>query len=144
MRALMRKWLGIESLDASHKNLLQEVEQEVEKLENSMRTLERKMCRVEELYKDLVSIGVDVHFKEPHMILIYSRLGGGQLREISANFDTIAELNAFVRTLKAKYNTSYDVWDAPQTVHEIIGRGLKTRRYPSCSGPERGVEPGDR
>jgi hypothetical protein len=63
--------------------------------------------------KDLVNIGVDVHFTHPHMILIYSRLKGGQLRHIDAQFNNIAELNAFVTELRRKFNTRITTWDAP-------------------------------
>ena len=66
--------------------------------------------------KNLVSIGVDVHFKEPHMILIYSRLGGGQLREIRVHFKDLRELEDLVRELKARYATDYVIIDALPTM----------------------------
>jgi hypothetical protein len=85
----LRLWLGVESLNS-------------------------KVNRLDNLYADLVSIGVDVHFKEPHMILIYSRLNGGQIREVRANFNNLKELNEFVRELKQRYATNHEIWDFPQ------------------------------
>lgn len=67
-----------------------------------------------ELYGNLVNIGVDVHFKEPHMILIYSRLNGGQLRHIEADFKDLRQLDELVRELKARYRTDRETWDPPQ------------------------------
>lgn len=88
VKSRLRRWLGIER----HEDRLDDLNQ---------------------LYSDLVSIGVDVHFKEPHMILIYSRLKGGQLRHIDANFESLAELNDFVKWLKEKYKTEKTTWDVP-------------------------------
>lgn len=73
--------------------------------------LEDDFVKLEKLYSDLVSIGVDVHFKEPHMILIYSKLNGGQIRHIPANFKTMKELQSFVQWLKEKYSTDIETWD---------------------------------
>lgn len=67
-----------------------------------------------DLNKDLVSIGVDVHFKTPHMILIYSRLQGGQIREISADFESMQDLSNFVQELKFRFNTGKVVTDVPR------------------------------
>lgn len=84
----LRKWLGVESQE-SH------------------------IRRLEVLTRDLVSIGVDIHFKEPHMILIYSRLNGGQIREIRADFRDMRELQQFVEGLKVRFNTSSVTVDRP-------------------------------
>jgi hypothetical protein len=77
-----------------------------------------KIRRLNNLYKDLVSIGVDVHFKSPHMILIYSRLKGGQIFEIDAHFDNNKDLMDFVKELKYRFNTSYIHTDIPP---QLIG-----------------------
>jgi len=74
---------------------------------------ESHIRRLEVLTRDLVSIGVDIHFKEPHMILIYSRLNGGQIQEIKADFKNIQELQQCVKELKQRYNTKYETWDIP-------------------------------
>jgi hypothetical protein len=86
LRTKLRSWLGINSLDA-------------------------KTERLFALNKDLVSIGVDVHFKTPHMILIYSNINGGQLRHIDANFDNMKDLSTFVHGLKKRFNTDVETWD---------------------------------
>jgi hypothetical protein len=74
---------------------------------------DQEIQRLDVLYKDLVSIGVDVHFRSPHMILIYSNLRGGQIREIDANFQNIAELQAFVHELRERFNTRKVTYDVP-------------------------------
>ena len=64
-------------------------------------------------YNNLVSIGVDVHFKSPHMILVYSDLGGGQLRHIEASFDNLKELTEFVNSLRLRFKTNRVIFDSP-------------------------------
>lgn len=71
---------------------------------------------------DLVHIGVDVYFEEPHMILIYSKLKGGQIRQISANFDNLWELDNFVTELKDKFNTKKVTWDIPKDTFKVINK----------------------
>lgn len=85
----IRKWLGID--------------------EN-----ESEIKRLEKLYSDLVSIGIDVHFREPHMILIYSKLNGGQLRHIPVDIGNIPQLEKIVRELKEMYGTTVETWDYPK------------------------------
>jgi hypothetical protein len=92
----LRKWLGVESQE-SH------------------------IRRLEVLTRDLVSIGVDVHFKEPHMILIYSRLNGGQIREIRADFRDIRELQQFVEELRNRFNTRTVTYDRPRGMEHLKG-----------------------
>jgi hypothetical protein len=88
LRGKLREWIGVDKQEIRINNL-------------------------DSLYKDLASIGVDVHFREPHMILIYSRLNGGQIREVRADFTNMKELEDFVRELKSRYNTSHVVSDLP-------------------------------
>lgn len=75
--------------------------------------------------KDLVQIGVDVHFKgESSMILVYSRLGGGQIREIPARFDNISDLNRAVKEIEGRYGADPrgTIWDAPPAMRSFIER----------------------
>jgi len=72
-----------------------------------------KLDRLVKLHHDLVNIGVDVHFKQPHMILIYSKLNGGQIRHIEADFTNIRELEDFIRELKMRFMTEKITIDAP-------------------------------
>lgn len=74
---------------------------------------ETEIKKLNLLYTDLVSIGLDVHFKEPSMILIYSHLKGGQIRHISADFKTLNDLNRFVRDLKDRFRVTYATIDFP-------------------------------
>ena len=98
----IRKWLGISNLEIDTKNL-----------EISINSSKMRLNNLDALYADLVSIGIDVHFKSPHMILIYSNLKGGQLRHIEASFETLQELNDLVKFLKEKYKTKEITWDMP-------------------------------
>lgn len=95
IRKKLRTWLGIE------------------RNEEDIETLDR-------LYSDLTSIGVDVHFKSPHMILIFTKLGGGQIHHIDANFQDLKELNDFVRWLKEKYRPREVYWDLPPHLRNWI------------------------
>ncbi len=83
------------------------------KLIERLETLER-------LYKDLALVGVDVHFKEPHMILVFSRFNGGTIRHIEANFDSIRDLELFCQELKKKFNTEKFVFDAHSQVKDYF------------------------
>lgn len=75
---------------------------------------ETRLNELDSLYSDLVSIGVDVHFRgQPHMILIFSRLKGGQIREISAHFNSLQELNDLCKYLKDRYKPSSTFVDMP-------------------------------
>ena len=76
--------------------------------------LRGRVKELERLNKDLVNIGVDVHFKEPHMILIYTKLGGGQIRHVEASFKSLRELNEFVRELRERYHTNAVTYDLPR------------------------------
>lgn len=93
LKRKLRKWLGLDK--------------DVQLLKTDLKNLEDTM-------KDLVNIGVDVHFKEPHMILIYSRLNGGQLRHIDADFKNLKDLDLFVCELRGRFNTSRETWDVPR------------------------------
>ena len=81
--------------------------------------LTRGVTKLNQVTADLVNIGVDVHFKEPHMILIYSRLNGGQIREVRADFKNLKDLDRFVKELKSRFNTRSEIWDAPPSVQEM-------------------------
>jgi len=74
---------------------------------------ENKIKDLENVISDLVHIGVDVNFKEPHMIIIYSKLKGGQMRLIPAQFDNLKDLEDYVSYLKEKYKTKMERWDTP-------------------------------
>ena len=93
----------------------------MEDIHNHIYRHENEIKKLEKLTNDLVSIGVDVNFKEPHMILIYSRLNGGQIREIPAQFDNLRDLEEFVKELKERYRTKVETWDKPPTLRDIWG-----------------------
>ncbi len=85
----------------------------------------RNWLGIEELdkhYRDLVSIGVDVHFKKPHMILIYSHLNGGLIKHIDAAFDNLQDLTELVRELEDRYKTRRTIWDVPRPANNRPGR----------------------
>lgn len=101
LRNKLRTWLGITSVDTR------------------CLSVQEKAQRLEQLYADLVSIGVDVHFKEPHMILVYSRLKGGQIREIRADFDNMQDLDRFVAELRVRFNTKAVTYDLPDRLRRF-------------------------
>lgn len=95
LKRRLRKWLGVDKLATENMLLTQTIE-------------------------NLVNIGVDVHFKSPHMILIYSKLNGGQLRHIDADFKDIRDLQRFVGDLKARFRTNIDTWDTPPQMRGFL------------------------
>jgi len=95
LKRWLQRWLGMDKLAAENARLLA-------------------------LYKDLVSIGIDVHFKEPAMILVYSRLNGGQIKEIRADFKNLKELDRFVKQLKHQFNTTNTTWDTWPGAKELL------------------------
>jgi hypothetical protein len=109
MKEWLKKQLG---LPVYWENILR-LREEISPLKSEVRDLKRKMEEMDTLTKDLVNIGVDVHFNEPHMILIYSRLHGGQLRHVEANFKDMRDLNDFCRRLSEQYKTSRLTADMP-------------------------------
>lgn len=88
-------------------------EERLAKLIEYSSDLHRRIMMLEDLYKNLAAIGVDVHFKEPHMILIFSHIGGGQIRHIPAHFSNLTDLNEFCRRLKNQFNTDRITFDLP-------------------------------
>jgi len=74
---------------------------------------QRRIKSTEDNLVGLTSIGVDVHFKSPHMILIFSKLKGGQIRHIEADFKNMRELQDLVERLKTTYKPQRVWWDCP-------------------------------
>ena len=85
----------------------------IDYIAKSVRTNEKIVCAVDARTRDLVHIGVDVHFKSPHMILIYSKLKGGQLRHIDVDLKDMNHLHTAVREIKQRYGTRKEIWDTP-------------------------------
>jgi hypothetical protein len=86
---------------------------------NWIRRKLRTWLGIEEIdkhYHDIVNLGIDVHFKKPHMILIYSRFNGGLIKHIEADFQNLKELNEFVRELEIKYRTKKTIFDSPRNM----------------------------
>jgi hypothetical protein len=77
----------------------------------------KDLQRLDRITHDLVSIGVDVQYKEQSTIIILSHLNGGQVRQIPAHFKDLAELEQLIKGLKCQYNTSRDIWDMPFGFH---------------------------
>ena len=99
LRMRLRSWLGVEANQS-------------------------ELRALRELHKDLVSIGVDVHFKEQSMILVYTHLGGGQIRHIPGRFDNLSDLRMFVERLRSQFRTDVLTVDAPPQsgIREFISR----------------------
>ena len=108
------KWLGIEedriNISCNRGDIIE---------------LRKEMRFMKDVYSNLVNIGVDVHFREPSMILVYSKLNGGQLRHIPAKFENLKELNDFVQLVKAEYNAKDVIFDAPPSARMILDNDRK-------------------
>ena len=93
LRSKIRKWLGI-------------------------RFNANEIDKLNQLYTDLTNIGIDAHFKSPHMILIFSQINGGQIRHIEADFQTLSELNDLARRLKEQFRPRQMFYDLPMEARE--------------------------
>lgn len=102
LRKKLRKWLGVEQNESGIKYN----ETGIVYNKSGIKTLDR-------LYSDLTSIGVDVHFKSPHMILIFTKLKGGQIYHIDADFKDLKEVMELVKGLKERWRPKEVYWDAP-------------------------------
>lgn len=100
----LRKWLGVES--------------NTEDIESSRIGI----AVLDTLYADLTNIGIDVHFKSPSMILIFSQINGGQIRHIEADFKDLRELNRVAHDLKQQYRPRNIFYDAPPYLRERLQR----------------------
>jgi hypothetical protein len=80
---------------------------------DKIKKADQRITSLETFVQDIVNLGVDVHFKTPHMILIYTRLGGGQIREIEAQFEDLKALDEFVRELRTRFRTNNVTVDMP-------------------------------
>jgi hypothetical protein len=124
LKESLLRWLGVETLksdSAAHAYSIKQFEVDIDHLEFSRdailienKKLKTRIESLEEFVQDVMQIGVDVHFKSPHMILIYTRLGGGQIREIEAYFEDLADLNRFCSSLKKSFRTNQITFDLPQ------------------------------
>jgi hypothetical protein len=116
IKGWLKEYLGIKRLYNSsvcHGAELVRQEEMIRNLEIEISLLKRKVESLERFYQDVVHIGVDVHFRSPHMILVYTRLGGGQIREIDADFADLRELNQFCQCLKESFRTKQSICDLP-------------------------------
>ena len=93
---------------------------DIDRLKVRIKKLESSTDNLDNFVKDIVSIGVDVHFKEPHMILIYTRLAGGQIRHIEAYFKDVRELNDLVKQLCDRYKTQQVIFDIPAGIRGLF------------------------
>lgn len=109
LRQGIRNWLGI----SYNRELILKNLEHTKRNADIAHKLSKQMNVTDQRTKDLVSIGVDVHFKEPHMILIYSKLNGGQLRHISVDLKDIRELRDLIANIEYTYGTNKTTWDTP-------------------------------
>ena len=54
------------------------------------------------------------------MIIIFSKLNGGQIRHIDADFNNLKDLNNFTKELKDKYRIKHETWDIPTNMRKWI------------------------
>ena len=63
----------------------------------------------------VVGMGVDVSctMREPHMIMVFTKLNGGSVRFIPVNVGSSRELEDMVKSLKVQYGIREVHYDAP-------------------------------
>lgn len=88
-------------------------------LEECIKDLEGEQHKNNKLY-NLVNLGVDVHFNEPHMILIYTKLNGGTIHHIPAKFSDMRDLLSYVKHLKESFRTEEVIYDAPPHIQRWV------------------------
>lgn len=96
LKKIIQRWLGIDKLGTL-------VYEQDKLLKKTVYTIE-----------NLVTIGVDVGFVEQTQIVIMTKLGGGQVHILDFKFDSLMELDQYVRHLRDRFNTSSVVWDLPK------------------------------
>lgn len=83
-------------------------------MEEEIIILKKKVAELEEQLSNLSIIGVDISMKSPSTIIVVSKIHGGQIRIIDANFETMDELRNFVEETKKRYGIkSSTIWDEP-------------------------------
>lgn len=111
----LQNWLGITKLNSQTQSLDKRITDTRQHLEDTCKRLSALEKFTEDLH-DLAHVGVDVHFKSPHMILVYTKLNGGQIHHIDAEFKTIKELRDFIQSLKARFRTELGTTDWPRSM----------------------------
>jgi hypothetical protein len=89
---------------------------ELDKLEHNVVRAENNIDVLQERTENLFNMGVDVHFKSDHMILIYSKLNGGQIRHIDVDVKDMRHLKHICDSLKSAYGIRQTFYDVPYGV----------------------------
>lgn len=92
----IKKKLGIFSLEAR-----------LSKAEGRVELLEKQLA-------NSLEIGVDIHMKTPHMILIWSSLNGGMIKHIETNIKDMRALREMIKEIKNTYGCRNVTFDAPR------------------------------
>ena len=60
-------------------------------------------------------VGVDVHFKSPSLVIVFTRAAGGQIRIFDADIGSLRALKEFADYIEYRYGISkHDMWfDSP-------------------------------
>jgi hypothetical protein len=110
-RGVVLRWLGL----AEAEGHIPVLAANLRDLQDYHRELKRRVVDIDNFLIDTVHIGVDVTAgkSEKSRIIIYSRLKGGQIREIPADFHDIFEMERFVKELQHRFRTTNVTWDMP-------------------------------
>lgn len=103
LKEKLRKWLGV-----------QYNQDQIIYLRGKYNILENRTS-------DIFEMGIDVHFKSPHMILIFSRVNGGQIRHIDIDIKDFRELQKITEELKYRYGLreKEPFWDTPPQLSNL-------------------------
>ena len=119
IRNKIKKWLGIDKINESiyyHGGLIQRLEHrfriDIEKINTRMELL--------------TNIGVDVHLQSPTQIIIFSKVGGGQMRIFETGICDMKNLTKAIRRIQDDYGT-YAVIDARPGHKQMFKHELRTR-----------------
>lgn len=108
MRKLISKFLGMDFaivyavLEGNSQRILA-LEEKVSDVKAQNNRLFKQVHSQKQTIAELTKMGVDIHFKEPHLIFIVSTVGGGSIRHIPTKIDTMQDLRNMVHDLKERY-----------------------------------------
>lgn len=96
----LTNWLGIDALDS-----------QVHDLESRVDVLEQQL-------KDATATALDVHFKSNTIVIVASKLKGGQVRIIDADFHDYVHMQDWVKWAIPK--ATFEIQDTPPGIPKFL------------------------
>jgi len=97
-------------------------------LEKRCTRLEARVLDLESRIKETTLIGSDLHFEGDSVIVVASKLNGGQLRFIKAYFRSVRDMELMVGGLEERYKPTCFVPDVPIHAREIMRMRMRRGR----------------